>query len=616
MDIPGPIVRLAFKAFLACGLVACQGLPNVGGRTDSTVASTAVASRVPAAPLPTPTIQNGPKISGLLVSKVTNGSATISWTTNRPASSQVMYGATPSYGASTAPDRALTLEHSQVIGGLTPKTRVEFQVVSADTRGTTASAGRAFTTLAAPASAGTEGEWSSVLQWPLVDVHMSLLYTGELLMWDAWEFNGTPSTRLWNPNSLTFIDVPTALSQMFCADETMLPDGRLLVSGGHNGADIGIKTVMIFDPKSRTWTRAADMNTSRWYPITLALPTGRVLALGGEITNDNDANVPEEYDPASNSWLPLSRAALDVGEYPDSYLLPDGRIFMSAGPDGQSRTLDVDSQVWTTVGANPVPTGTSVMYRPGKVLASGGGTGGSDPVQTVAATIDLTSRSPAWQVTAPMIYPRIKHNLVVLPDGSVLAVGGSTQFSLVSTTGVLPAELWNPITGTWTILAQSHDLRMYHSTATLLPDGRVLVAGGGRLPPATDFQTAEIYSPPYLFRGPRPTLASAPDLLDYGVKAQLQSSDASQIGTVALIRLPSNTHAYDSDQRYVELRFRAAGQGLEIDAPNNASLAPPGFYMLFVVDKDGVPSVGKIVQIGQNATPVAPPRTTPGSGSR
>jgi hypothetical protein len=377
----------------------------------------------------------------------------------------------------------------------------------------------------------------------------------------------------------------------------MLPDGRVLVSGGHNGADIGIKTVMIFDPNSRTWSRATDMHTARWYPITVALANGHVLALGGEITLNVDANTPEEYDPTTNSWNQLPRATLNVGQYPHTYLIPDGRVFMDAGSDGISRALDVTTQTWSAYGANPAATGTSAMYRPGKILASGGGTGGGDPVQSTAATIDLTQPSPSWRTTAPMIYPRYKHNLVVLPDGTVLAVGGSTVYSLASTVGVQAAELWNPSNQTWSLMASEHDLRMYHSTALLLPDGRVLVAGGGRLMPAIDFLTAEIYSPPYLFKGPRPTVTDVPPSTTYGSSIRIGTPDASTIASVALMRLASNTHAYDSDQRYVALTFAKSADSVVAQSPANANLAPPGYYMLFVVDSAGVPSVARIIQV-------------------
>jgi hypothetical protein len=545
-----------------------------------------------------------PNIIGEQVVNVGDGSATITWTTDRPATSQVYYGTSPDTTEQTTVDPTLTSSHAQVLGALSPRTQYYYRVVSGASAGRSVSDTRTFTTRDAPPIAAKMGEWSSVMPWPLVDVHMSLLYTGDVLMWDAWEFNGTPSVHLWNPNSQSWsptfqslASVPNPDSQMFCADQTMLSDGRILVVGGHNGADIGIKNTMIFDPASRQWTPVKDMNTARWYPTSIGMPDGRVLALGGEVTLGIDANVPEVYDPIGNTWQPMTQASLDIGQYPLSYLLPNGQVFIAAGNDNKSRLLNLATQGWQTLGDNPAATGTAAMYRPGKILVSGGGTNGADPVQATAATIDLNQPAPSWIPTAPMIDPRYKHSLVVLPDGTVLAVGGSSIYSLVSQKGVLDAEMWNPETGGWSLMAAEHDLRMYHSTALLLPDGRVLVAGGGRMSPVTDFQTAEIYSPPYLFKGPRPTISSAPSSAIVGDQLAILTPDAARIKSMALVRLGSVTHTYDSDQRYVDLTFSRSNGALQASLPASANVTPPGYYMLFIVDSSGVPSVAKIIRV-------------------
>jgi hypothetical protein len=210
--------------------------------------------------------------------------------------------------------------------------------------------------------------------------------------------------------------------------------------------------------------------------------------------------------------------------------------------------------------------------------------------------IDMTQPSPAWRQTASMAFARTQHNLTVLPDGTVLATGGGSV-SDVNNTGaaVLAAELWSPTTETWTTLASMQVPRLYHSTALLLPDGRVLSAGGGRF--GVDQPSAEIYSPPYLFKGPRPTITSAPTQVVYGASFTVQTPNAAATSRVSLIRIGSVTHAINMDQRFLDLSFQAGAGTLTVQAPANGNLAPPGYYMLFIVDGNGVPSVAPIIRV-------------------
>lgn len=449
-----------------------------------------------------------------------------------------------------------------------------------------------------PPSAATLGQWSAVKSWPLVAVHAALQPTGEVLVWDAWELGATPSARLWNPLTEAFVAVPNSLAAIFCAGQAVLGDGRLLVVGGHNGADIGIVDTTVFDPISRTWSRAASMAYARWYPTVLTLPDGRVLALSGNQTETLYATVPEVYDPATNTWAELTGADLLLPTYPQAHVAPDGRVFV-AGSEGQaprSRLLDLASQTWTTLGGAP-SNGVTVMYAPGKVLMTGGG----DPAVSQAFVIDLNQPSPTWRAVAPMAYARNFHNHTILPDGTVLVTGGGASASLVATSGgVLAAELWDPTTETFTTLASMQVPRLYHSIGLLLPDGRVLVAGGGRTAPAIDYPSAEIYSPPYLFRGPRPSLTSAPDHAAYGATITVQTPDAASITRVSLIRASAATHTLNTDQRYLSLAFTAVAGGLQVTMPASTPLAPPGSYLLFLLNREGVPSIGHFVTLNQS----------------
>jgi hypothetical protein len=432
-----------------------------------------------------------------------------------------------------------------------------------------------------------------LMNWPLVAVHSALLPNGNVLMWDAWETNGTASARIWNPTSQTFVGVSNQFSSIFCAGHAMLADGRQIVVGGFVSDDTGIKDVNIFNPATNAWTRVADMHYARWYPTATTLNDGRVLVLGGDISPGVTADIPEVYDPVANTWTTLPGARLNAGEYPDVFLLPDGRVFLVADAGNVSRILNVSTQTWTTVGPATIPSN-AVMYRPWKFVA----TGSTNTVDKLTDVIDLSQGTPTWQQTASMAYPRFQQTLVQLPDGTVFVVGGSDTYSLTSTTGILPTELWDPTTQSWSTMASLQNLRMYHSTALLLPDGRVLAAGGGRLAPAVDHPTAEIYSPPYLFKGARPTITSAPATSVYGAAMTVQTPDAASITAVSLVRLGSVTHTVNMDQRFMNLTFSANGNALTVQTPSSANDVPPGDYMLFILNGSGVPSVANIVQIG------------------
>ena len=199
-----------------------------------------------------------------------------------------------------------------------------------------------------------------------------------------------------------------------------------------------------------------------------------------------------------------------------------------------------------------------------------------------------------------MIFPRSYHNLTLLPDGSVMATGGGLMNDpFDQANAVLAAELWSPSTTTWTSMASMAIPRLYHSTALLLPDGRVLSAGGGRFGGGSvdDKPNAEIYSPPYLFKGARPTITSAPSLISYNSSIAITTPDAAGIGSVSLLQLGTVTHHFNANQRYLSLLFTTAGNGLNVQTPANANIAPPGYYMLFIVDMNGVPSVAAILRI-------------------
>ncbi len=449
------------------------------------------------------------------------------------------------------------------------------------------------------------GQWAAPVMWPIVAVNANLLSTGEVLTWDGQE-NGQDA-RLWNPATGVFTAVPNNQTNMFCSGSCALPDGRTLVAGGHAGGHIGVTDTNLFDPGARTWTQVASMRYPRWYPTTTTLPDGRVLVTAGEIDcNGCDAVIPEIYNPQTDVWIQLAGASLNLPYYPHMFVLPDGRVLAAATAEDRIMTyvLDVRTQTWSIVDPNPVDGGSSAMYLPGKVLKSGTSTDPDMPIFPSAATtyvLDMTQPSPAWRKTTPMMFPRTYHTLTLLPDGTVLATGGGVTTDAVGVSGaVSPAELWSPVTETWTTMASMQTPRLYHSTALLLPDGRVLVAGGGRfngVDEPTDQLSSETYAPPYLFKGARPTISAAPATATYGGTLTVQTPDAARITAVSLIRLGAVTHAFNQNQRFLQLPFTTGSGALTVQAPANANLAPPGDYMLFILETQGVPSVAATLQL-------------------
>lgn len=448
------------------------------------------------------------------------------------------------------------------------------------------------------------GQWSGPFDWPIVSVHMALLPTGRVLASDGQTAGN--DARVWDPTTNSFSAVPVQ-DNIFCNGAAALGDGRLLVAGGHISGHTGLNHTNLFDPFSQTWSSGPAMTFGRWYPTVTALPDGRMLVTSGETTCDGCiASTPEVYNPATNSWAQLTNASLNVPYYPHMFVLPDGQVVNTSTGEAPvpTRVLNVQTQTVTTVDLSMPDGGSAVMYRPGKFLKTGTSVDPDQAVRSSAATayvLDMTQGSPAWAQVPSMNFARTYHTMVLLPDGNVLVTnGGPTTDAIGVSSAVLQAEMWSSGTQTFTKLASMVSPRLYHSTALLLPDARVLVSGGGRfngVNEPTDQLNSEIYSPPYLFKGARPVISAAPATIQYATSFSITTPDASQITSAALIRLGAVTHAFDQNQRYVPLTFQQATGGLTVQSPSSANLAPPGYYMLFIVNSTGVPSVASIVKV-------------------
>ncbi len=437
------------------------------------------------------------------------------------------------------------------------------------------------------------GKWAGVISWPIVAVHLAVLPDGRVLSMGR---AGAP--QLWDPETGNFTAVPSP-AWLFCSGHAFLSDGRLLVIGGHIDDSKGLPDATIFDYRTESWSQGPPMAQGRWYPTATTLPSGEVLALAGSDSSGIDVTVPEVWKTGVG-WRRLIGAAQRLAWYPRIFVAPNGRVF-SAGPSPRARYLNTSGDgAWTDVARMAAvfrSYGSAVMYEPGKILVAGGGDSTwSTPLNT-AETIDLNRTAPTWRPIAPMTFPRRNHNATLLPTGEVLMLGGTSLGFNDPAGSVHIAEVWNPTTGAWTTLASNTITRMYHSTAVLLPDGRVLHTGSGEGQGEVNQRNAEIFSPPYLFKGSRPTISSAPSSVTYGEEFKVQSPDAEDIAQVTWIRLGATTHAFDQNQRFNRLPFSASSSRLTVTAPANPNLAPPGHYMMFILNQDGVPSVAKIVHI-------------------
>ena len=476
------------------------------------------------------------------------------------------------------------------------------------------------------AQADVQGQWGAVTSWPILPIHVTLMPTGKVLAYGHDSTVNTTLATVWDPTTNSFQTTSFSNADLFCAGHGLLADGRVFVAGGHNMADyMGLTNATVFDPTTLAWSSAAAMSFARWYPTVTALPDGRVLVTSGAINCQGcNATVPEIYDPTTNSWTQLTNATLSLPIYPHMFVLPDGRVLNTGSYElpVAAQALNLSTQTWTTIDPAVLDAGSAVMYLPGKILKTGTSANSASPYKNSAATayiLDMTQGSPAWRTTNSMGFARTYHNLTSLPDGNVLVTGGEgTTNPFDQSTAVYAAEMWSPNTETFTTMASMQTARVYHSTALLLPDGRVLVGGSGEYGTGSiDQLNAEIYSPPYLFKGARPTITSAPSSLTYGAQFTAQTPDAANISSVSLIRLGSVTHAFNQNQRYVPLTFTPSAGSLSVQSPANANIAPPGYYMLFVVNTSGVPSVATFVQMEISGSAPAPTvaSVTPNSGT-
>ena len=501
----------------------------------------------------------------------------------------------------------------------------------------------------------TVGAWSpTVMQWTdgsgksVLPLHMALLADGRVMsygthdgtpdgsfqfLYDVWQ---PPVGNLSNPDAYSsHMTLPTGIdTHLFCSAQILIPTtGQLLINGGDNwdanaqgNENVGTTEISMYTPGTNVLQKAGNMNQPRWYGSPLTLPNGETYIQGGTDGRSVFGGGPpvvatqaEIRNPVTGTFRLLNgfnTSDLD-NNYPRNFVGPDGKIF---GFDhnqmyridpfangGQGSRVNLYNDNWTHGWTG---TSTAVMFRPGKILQVGGlgGWNGSGYEDGRTPTIiDINGPTPVMTDTPKMSQKRNWANATVLPDGKVAVMGGSEENVLNDqtnwTTGQVGyrVEIYDPVANTWTLGPAQQRMRLYHSVAMLLPNGTVLSAAGGWPGPQLN-RNAEIWYPPYLYKADgtyaaRPTIDTATTVANPSTTLTLTSPNAASISKVTIVKTGSVTHSFNFEQRFVELNFSRNGATISAQLPSNRFETPPGFYMIFAIDANGVPSEAKIVRI-------------------
>jgi galactose oxidase len=409
---------------------------------------------------------------------------------------------------------------------------------------------------------------------------------------------------------------------MFCPGISALPDGRIIVTGG-NDSD----RTSIYNPATDAWTSGPDLVTPRGYQASATLSDGRVFTIGGSwsggVGGVDTGHKAGEVWSAANGWTALPGASvvpmLTADANPNGDYRKDNHAWLFAWSGGKVLQAGPSKAMnWYTTGGTGGVTaagtrgddgdamnGNAVMYDAGKILTIGGAPSyEQDNATAHAYVLTVNGSTVTTRKVAPMANTRAFHNSVVLPDGKVAVFGGQNfPVPFSDNTAVLSAELWSPATEQFTALAPAAVPRTYHSVALLMPDGRVFTGGGGLCGTGcpTNHLDAEIFTPPYLIAADgtpasRPTITTAPTTAANGAKITVATNRA--VTAFSIIRMGTATHSVDTDQRRIALSPTTVTGGYQVTIPADKGVAVPGYWMLFALDSNGVPSVAKVIRVG------------------
>jgi len=487
----------------------------------------------------------------------------------------------------------------------------------------------------------------------------ALLFSGshkKLWDWTKGEAN------IWDPADPDNPGDSKLRRNLFCSGHCFLPDGRLLVAGGQStfnyphvifGTIIGVLPLALkilgkeaadhdihtFDPDESDvelqWKRHfPGMSKARWYPTCVTLPDGNALIVSGTWSHGYHALVGgfmnEDYqifDSVTNDLSPPKPFGFDkLKMYPYLQVLPGNTLFVHSVKTTKfwdiAQKQFLPGEFATTIGGTRTypGMGTCVMLPlqhdalTAKMLLIGGSMsmhpGKNDDATSIPEmlTVDLSNplNSSGWQEKSPHL-KRFMCDSVILPDGKILVTNGAEKGTADSNqNAVMKIQLFDPEHETWQEIGELKKPRLYHGTAILLPDGSVLAAGStghdfirAIFNPKQHFeQEIETIEPPYMTSSTRPRITNNADSIQYDTTYEI-TTDSSNISKVSLLRMSSTTHNNNMDQRCLFLNIvESSGTTIKIQSPKDGSWAPPGYYLLFVVNDQGIPSVGKSVKIG------------------
>ncbi|KAG5924214.1 hypothetical protein E4U53_003462 [Claviceps sorghi] len=481
-----------------------------------------------------------------------------------------------------------------------------------------------------PTAYDGHGKWGPTIDFPTVPVAAVVdPLSGNVLVWSSYKYDdfvGSPRNRVdtatWNPatNEVTSKMVENTDHDMFCPGISIDGTGKVVVTGGNSA-----KKTSVYDFTTQTWSAGPEMNVPRGYQSSATLSNGDVWTTGGSWSGGVTIKNAEVYDARAGRWTMQNGASVKpmlTNDKQGLYRADNhawlfgwkGASVFQAGPStamnwfttGGDGGVRPAGQRRTAAGADPDSmNGDATMFDAvaGKILTVGGAPSYQNSDATAHAHIitlgDVGAPVQVRPASDGMYSRRAFHSSVALPNGQVFITGGQSHaVPFTDTTPQLTPELYDPASDTFRRQQPNSIVRTYHSVALLLPDARVFSGGGGLCGDCnTNHFDAQVFTPQYLLTpdgrpAPRPAIRSVAQ-----AGHRLTVATDGPVASASLMRYGAATHAVNTDQRRVPLTLVPAGANrYTIDVPEDPGVVLPGYYMLFVMNKDGVPSVSKTVK--------------------